>query len=210
MGSKRVFVCPNGVDTKRLRPSPKFDTFSVLFLGRIEPEKGVDLLPRIWAGLRARLSDYDIYIAGSGTMAPSLRALATEQGVHVLGWVSKADKDRLVSRCHVMVTPSRYEAFYITGMEALASGTPMVCFDVGGVRDYEEPGVNGYIVTSVEDMVGKVQSIHEDWLRGPTYERLCQHARSALVEYDWGLIAPRIGRMFTQVRDDWESLHSRR
>ena len=210
VGSKRVFLCPDGVDTTRLHPSPKFDTFSVLFMGRIEPLKGADLLPRIWAGLRARIRDFDFYIVGSGSMTSSLAALATEPGVHVVGWASGSDKGRLLSGCHVLVSPSRYETFFMAGMEAMACGTPMVSFEVGGVRDYVQPGTNGYIVDSLEEMVSQVRSVYEDWQRGPAYERMCERARSTAVDYDWGRIAAQLGTMFNRVRADWESLHPRR
>lgn len=206
VGSRRVFVCPDGVDANRLRPAPKFDTFSVLFLGRIEREKGVDLLPRIWSGLRQRLGEVDLYLVGSGSMSSSLHALAADPRVHVLGWVSQSDKDRLLSQCHVLIAPSRYEAFFMTGVEAMASGTPTVCFDVGAIRDYVEPGTNGYIVNSVEEMISKVQSIHEDWARGPAYDQLCERARSTAVDYDWAPVTSRLDQMFSQVRDDWEAL----
>jgi phosphatidylinositol alpha-mannosyltransferase len=109
-----------------LGPAP-----TVLFLGRLEPRKGAEVLIRAVA----RLTDMGVtlLIAGDGPHRSRLQALASGVGAEVrfLGTVSEEDKARLLRSCDVYCAPNLGgESFGIVLVEAMAAGCPVVCSDL--------------------------------------------------------------------------------
>jgi len=102
----------------------------VLFCGRLEPEKGADLIALIQAGLQASSAAARLYVAGSGSLAPGVEAMAD---VRLLG--HRDDPAALVGAADVVVLPSRREGLPMVALEAAAVGTPVVGFAVGGLAD---------------------------------------------------------------------------
>jgi glycosyltransferase involved in cell wall biosynthesis len=130
----------------------------VLFVGRVHPEKGIDLLLRAFAGIAAaRREGWSLRIvgphetaAGGGGAAflDALKADARARGVPV-EWVGPIyDRDELNAayrRGRIFVYPSvaaRGEAFPLAPLEAMAQGCPVVTSDLLCFRDYVEPGSN--------------------------------------------------------------------
>ena len=150
----RVRVINNPVDLGRVRerareplPIVRPRPF-VLTVGRLEHQKGQDLLLRAYAASKTRAT-HDLVVIGRGTLEASLRALSADLGVagqvHFEGfvdnpwaWMAKAD---------LFVLPSRWEGFPTVAVEALAVGVPALLSDCPfGPRDVLEHGVSGWIV----------------------------------------------------------------
>jgi phosphatidylinositol alpha-mannosyltransferase len=134
-------ITPNGIDTRRfasvapLGATPGAPRRSVLFLGRLESRKGLEVLIRAMAGL-ADL-DVSLVVAGSGPEKRSARALARRLGVRTkwLGRVSEEDKPRIYRSADVYCAPALGgESFGIVLLEAMAAGTPVVCSDLSAFR----------------------------------------------------------------------------
>jgi glycosyltransferase involved in cell wall biosynthesis len=128
--------------------TPPEDRQCVLFVGRLEIEKGFPYLLRALAELpmAARLA-----VAGDGTQRSRYEALAHKLGlasrVGFLGWLDPAALDRAYQRCSLLAMPSICpESFGKAGVEALARGRPVVAFDVGGISDWLFDGMNGFLV----------------------------------------------------------------
>ena len=126
----------------------------VLFVGRIQPLKGLDVAVRALASLRAAGAELVVVGGPSGADGPATlaaaHAAAEELGVadrirfappqphHLLStWYRAAD---------VVVVPSRSESFGLVALEAAACGRPVVAADVGGLRTIVEDGRTGYLV----------------------------------------------------------------
>jgi glycosyltransferase involved in cell wall biosynthesis len=121
-------------------PEPARETLSipsdgrpvVLFLSRLHPVKGVELLIEAVGALRADGVDCDLLIAGTGEpdYAASLERLATARGlddrVRFLGFVSGREKLSLFQAADVFCLPSLHENFGMAWVESLACGTPVV------------------------------------------------------------------------------------
>lgn len=107
---------------------------SVLFLGRHEPRKGLEVLVRAWSLMA---SDATLLVAGDGPASAGLRkATAHDPRVHWLGRVSDADKWRLLATAGVLCAPAvGGESFGVVLLEALASGLPVVASDLPGFRE---------------------------------------------------------------------------
>jgi phosphatidyl-myo-inositol alpha-mannosyltransferase len=129
-----VSLTPNGIDTAQFADAEPMDMgpgHNVLFLGRLEPRKGAEVVVRAMA-LLADL-DVTLVIAGGGGMRSRLHALADRLGVDVrfLGMVSEEQKLMLFRSCDVYCAPNLGgESFGIVLVEAMASGCPVVCSDL--------------------------------------------------------------------------------
>ena len=163
----RVVVAPPGVDPTVFAPGSADgarraldldDGPRLLFVGRIQPLKGLDLAIAALAELRnprARLTVIGGPSGASGRRyVDEVRRLATGLGVadridwvppvpHVLlsTWMRAAD---------VVVVPSRSESFGLVALEAAACGTPVVACAVGGLRSLVRHGASGYLVEGRE------------------------------------------------------------
>ncbi len=72
---------------------------------------------------------------------PILRAIDSSDSVEYLGFVSDADRQRLLNRARLFVFPSLYEGFGFPVLEALAAGTPVICSDRGSLAEVAGPAV---------------------------------------------------------------------
>ena len=131
-------LTPNGVDTSRFvdaEPMLSGDRKKVLFLGRLERRKGLEVL--IQAMTRLRDLDVELIVAGSGPEERAARSLATRLQVdaNFLGRVSDEDVPRLYASADVYCAPGLGgESFGIVLVEAMATGAPVVCSDLPGFR----------------------------------------------------------------------------
>jgi glycosyltransferase involved in cell wall biosynthesis len=143
---------PNHKDRKWLEPwlSPEEQNNKILgFLGRLGYEKRVDLLIEAFAKLKRRHPNYSLIIVGDGPaeVVNSLKRLAEPiPDIHFTGFLLGETKANVLASCDVFCSPSPYETFGLTGVEAMTSGVPVVMVNSGGVSEYILDGVNGYLV----------------------------------------------------------------
>ena len=155
-----VDVVPLGIgpapDTAGAREDD--DVIEVLFLGRLEPRKGIDVLLAAAPALLRAHPHVVLTIAGDDppvgdggdTYREAFRGGAGDAGlgerVRFLGKVDDHERDRLFARCDVFVAPSRYESFGIVLLEAMRCGRPVVASRVGGMSYIVEDGETGVLV----------------------------------------------------------------
>lgn len=113
-----------------------------LFVGRLTPEKGVDLLLNAWEAIGARLA---LKIAGDGPLARGIAEHTVGNGaVQWLGHRTPAEIRELMRRAYVLVVPSRwYEGFPMVVLEAFAAGLPVITSAIGGLPELVTPGRTG-------------------------------------------------------------------
>ncbi|MCQ4042736.1 glycosyltransferase [Streptantibioticus rubrisoli] len=133
-----VTAVPNGLEPAAFHHRGPGDRRDLLFLGRLEiAQKGLDLLLRAFAEAAPHL-DARLRIAGDGPDEAQLRALADELGiadrVDWLGRVSGAARFDLLADARLVCMPSRYETFGMVAAEALATGTPVLAYDIPCLR----------------------------------------------------------------------------
>jgi glycosyltransferase involved in cell wall biosynthesis len=121
----------------------------LLFLGRLDPRKGIYDLLQACAIVKAQFADLRLRCGGEGDAA-AVTARARELGladcVALLGWVSGAAKQRELLQATIYVLPSHAEGLPMGVLEAMAVGTPTIATTVGGIPDAIDDGVNGFLV----------------------------------------------------------------
>jgi glycosyltransferase involved in cell wall biosynthesis len=131
------------------------DARTVLYLGRLDARKNVASLLRAWKRVEQRSNrDLSLLIAGKGPRERALHELAADlglQNVRFLGYVDESEKRRLFSEALLYIIPSKMEGYVTTGLEALASGTPVVGADTFGINDYIAHGESGYLFPVNDD-----------------------------------------------------------
>jgi glycosyltransferase involved in cell wall biosynthesis len=188
----RVRVIPNGVDVTVSRyGADRFPRPTAIYLGRLRPYKGIDLLLRAADRLRARGIDMDVVVAGEGDDRTRLealaRALGLESRVTFTGYVSEDEKQVLLARSWLHVYPSPKEGWGITNLEAAAAGTATVASDSPGLRDSVEDGATGFLVEhgNVDALADAMQRLLDPAVR----DRMGARARAFAEGYDWDRIA---------------------
>jgi glycosyltransferase involved in cell wall biosynthesis len=211
-GERRIEVIPNGLDTEVFRPIRKETAREILNLpqdktlvlfsamgGAANPIKGFDLLAMALGALAGsgRARNLELMVVGASSV-PGAAGIGVP--VHCLGQLYDDISITLANAAaDALVAPSRQENLANTVMEALACGTPAVAFDVGGMPDLIEPGVNGVLVPPF-DTRALAEAIA--WvLDDPERRRRLGLAARAKVEreYSLGVLAQRYMTLYGKV-----------
>ncbi len=157
----KVSVIPPGVDLSRFRPmsqsqSREFlgygEEKNILFVGRLEPLKGLDVLFRAVAALED-LGNITLNVVGGDENSQEkarLQTLASRmkltQNVRFIGSVRHDELPLHYNAADVCVLPSHYESFGLAALEAAACGRPVVASEVGGLSAIVRNGSTGFLV----------------------------------------------------------------
>lgn len=207
---ERVEVLPPGVDHKVFAPGSKGAARArlghpgervMLFVGRIQPLKGLDLAVRCLA----ETDDAVLWVVGgpSGRDGPSelerVQSLAGDLGVgdRIL-FLPPRPHDRLADyyrAADVCVVPSRSESFGLVALEAAACGTPVVAAAVGGLRAIVEDGATGFLVEGRDplDWATPVSLLLDD---AGLAVSMGARAASRSGCWSWSMTAARLRRLF--------------
>lgn len=123
----------------------------LLFMGRLEPAKGIYDLIDAMAAIRRNHPALRLCLAGEGNREEFIRYARAREVDLVLdftGWLTGAAKIRAWSRASVYVLPSYIEGLPMSILEAMAAGLPVVASKVGGIPDVVKDGVNGLLVSA--------------------------------------------------------------
>jgi alpha-1,3-rhamnosyl/mannosyltransferase len=171
---ERIEIVPNGVD-EYFTPDGEEGDY-VLFVGTIEPRKGLDDLLAVWDSLpepRPRL----IVCGGAGWGDVRLPS-----GAEVTGYVDRARLRELYRHARAFVYPSRYEGFGIPPLEAMACGAPVIATRTGAIPEYAEDAA---LLVDPGDRValrdGLVRLLRDEPLRRELRARGAERARA----YTW-------------------------
>jgi glycosyltransferase involved in cell wall biosynthesis len=149
--ANRIVVKPNFVDAPPAGMSATRDGF--LFVGRLSPEKGLDVLCRAAAGLGGAAR---VYVAGSG---PDAGCLTGATGIEALGALSPSLVQARMAGSLALVMPSVwYETFGLVIVEAFAAGLPVIASRLGAMASLVRDGETGLLFTpgDAEDLREKM------------------------------------------------------
>lgn len=190
---KSYRVIPNGVDTGffKYRPITKKN---VLFIGRFSKEKRVDLLLDIIEKVMDIEDATVTILAPFNALPKDMEAIYNKILKYQKRYkgrvkiITKATEQsyiaHLYNNCQVYVQPSKYESFGLCVLEAMATGRPVVAFNVGGIP--ELVGDYGFIVNDKESFLCKIEELlNNKELCEDIGKKACARAKT----FEWGSIA---------------------
>jgi len=211
----KLVVIPPGVDVSHFYPIPadeakmyvglKPEDRMVLFVGRIEPLKGVDTLIQAMSSLQLNENQrvHLAIIGGDPSASPQemsaemarLQKLCDDLSVgQTVVFLGKRDQDKLpyyYSAAELLVMPSHYESFGMVALEAMACGTPVIASEVGGLAYLVKDGETGFTIPDQEpdtlcEKISWLLNDHE------LQQSMSQQAVKYAQDYAWEKIAKQI------------------
>jgi len=157
LADEHYTVIPNGVDTEAFSPDQGArhrlrrqwqvgpNDVAAVFVGRLDRQKGVDILLPAAEQFLAATPNATLLIAGDGPMRRRVeRYCRQDDGPRYLGFID--DVPALLSAADLFVLPSRWEGWPLALGEAMSMGLPAVGADSPGIRDVIDPGRTGLLV----------------------------------------------------------------
>lgn len=225
--TEHITIIPPGVDTSRFYPIPKDEAKEVigvptdhkmlLFVGRIEPLKGLDVLiealGRYCDDPKKHLDDKKLFLAvigGEPGESPEeinaemarVQALPEQYGINdVVTFLGKRNQNSLpyyYSAAEAVVVPSHYESFGMVALEAMACGTPVVASQVGGLAFLVQDGLTGFTVPSgdPEALCGRLKALIDEQ---DLQRRMGEAAVVFAQQYAWETISERMIKLYRSV-----------
>lgn len=190
----KVHLVPNGVDPALWEPPAGGAGREPLVVawGRVQYEKGFQVLAAAMAILRHRVPGVHCVVAGRGSYLPELQLQIDLEGVgdlvHLAGFVPDDELRGLLHRSGCAVIPSLYEPFGIVALEAMAAGAPVVAARTGGLAEIVE-GTGAALLFepgNAADLAARI----EQALTAPDTAAMQARARDLLRDrYSWDAIA---------------------
>ena len=214
---QKIKVIPAGVNLDTFKPVNQsiarqrvgiHEKQVILYVGRIEPLKGIDVLLEA-AALLDRSDDIRVLIVGGSPGNDAelgrLKALTTELGIESMVTFTGAIKQNKLpdyySAADVFVLPSHSESFGLAALEAMACGTPVVVSRVGGLKTFIDNGETGYLVPwrCPEPFVQRLEML----LANPLLrEAMGRAARAKALQMGWGHAADRMLGFYSSLLRD--------
>ena len=201
-------VIPNGVDTRRFhpdvppRPELADGRLNVLFVGRLDPRKGLPVLLAALPALRQSVPEARLVVVGDSFLRGWFEArLPMREREHVLfaGSVTPAALPSYYASAHAFVSPAtRNESFGIVLLEAMAAGKALVASDIPGYRAVVEDGVDGLLVSPGD--AGALATTLAQLLRDPARRlALGARGRAKAEAYGWPTVTGRLEEYYREV-----------
>lgn len=177
------------------------DDFLVLYAGRIDREKRLDLLFKALPHLQRKIPTAKLLIAGEGGYASRLKSMAGPhigEDIHMLGYVQQARMPELMSASDVFCLPSMHEGFPSVILEALSCGLPVVSTRVGDVQEVVQEGVSGSIVDAPEpkEIANRISEV------GSRRDSMAPNCLRIARGYSWRKVAELTARIYREVLPD--------
>ena len=223
--TEKVCTIPPGVDLGLFQPQPRAasraevgispDERVVLFVGRIDPIKGIDTLidaAEIVVSARSIEPSPTFLIVGGdldadstpvGPLADVAESIA-ERGIGAsFRLVGSQPQDQLpvfYAAADVVAVPSRYESFGLVAVEAMACAKPVVASRVGGLRFTIDEGTTGFLVKpqSPGALAGAMEQIFSD---EPLRAAMSAAARPSVARYDWSNVARQVKHVYRRLAE---------
>ena len=229
VSAEKISTVPCGVNTHLFRSLPSRQSKShlnlpdkryILFVGRIDPVKGIDILLKAMRTVKDQAANADtlclLVIGGDGKRPAypedsemhKLKQLTTnlrlEDTVLFLGSQKQERLPFFYAAAEMCVLPSRYESFGMAALEAMACGIPVIASDVGGLSSFIQDTKTGFLVPGENEKVlaARILTLLND---AALREGMGKEARQRAKEFSWKKIACQIMGLYTALREERNS-----
>ena len=222
---EKITIIPPGVDTHHFYPIPQDEAKEAigipvqdrmaLFVGRIEPLKGLDTLVRAMSIVKNtcksfRCPHYLVIIGGDPEEDPDemsaemarIQSLCQDLGLNemilFLGKRGQATLPYYYAAAEVVVMPSHYESFGIVALEAMACGTPVIASRVGGLAHLIQDGQTGYTIP-MQDPNALAEKLRLVFVDTELRARLSAQAVDYAQGFRWESITQQIHQVYQEM-----------
>jgi glycosyltransferase involved in cell wall biosynthesis len=208
----RSTVIPNPICLEKFQELPQRETarkalflnsedFLVLCVGRLDTEKGLEYLIQAFQSVVSENPYARLVIVGSGPLKDCLIDIVNRirlTNVVFAGHVTDEYLNLLLSAADLYISPSLYENLSVSILDALASGLPIICTNVGGSPEIVEDNVNGLLIPSRNHA-----ALSEAILKMISNESMCtkfrENNRAKAQLYSEGVILPKITEIYDEL-----------
>jgi len=181
----------------------------VAYIGRLVPEKGVNVLLGAVKPVLEKMPNTKFVIAGEGWHRNELqritKELKIEEKVLFTGYLPEEDFLAYFNVSDILVVPSTYEPFGIVALEGMATKTPIIVSDTGGLSEIVDHQWTGMKVPA-DNSQALADSIIELLTNETLRNRIVSNAVDKLKHvYDWSIIADHTIKVYQNVFDEWKS-----
>lgn len=199
---RSLTLVENGVDIDKFAGLAQPEARTIIYFGRIAPNKNIDLLIRWFAGLRKLDSSWSLIIAGKpmGVTLAALHAVIAEEGLEQAVELHESPSDEalrcLIARSSIFASASAYEGFGISFIEGVSAGLYPVISDIPAHRrSWEKLGVGSLI--DFADPFSPARILRD--FRAARSRKALASAQGALNGYGWPQVAGRILHIYEQL-----------
>jgi len=219
---QRIHVIPCGVDTSLFRPRNRREALQalgldprpwLLFVGRLEPIKGLDTLLRAMGVLTQRFNGAQpgpalLIIGGDrdasdpskseGRLREQTKRLGLQDRVFFMGSRPQEELPLFYAASEACILPSRYESFGMVALEAMACGTPVIASHVGGLGFTVMDGVTGFLVPEgdAEGLAGRIHRL----LESPSLrDEFARRAKERAKDFTWDRVVSSILELYERL-----------
>ena len=167
----------------------------VLFVGRLNEQKRVDRLLRVWAKVEKKLTDWKLVVIGEGDAREQYEDFSCSLQLKNIQFLGNVNSTEEMMRSKIVAMVSSHEGFGMTLVEGMTVGTVPMAFDsYDALRDIVDDGVNGYCIKpwDYEDFANKIIALAKD---NDLWRKLSSNAKTAVQKFDISTIV-----------DKWEKL----
>ncbi len=202
-GLAGITVIRNGIDAARwpfAARRPRTGPAELLYLGRLEYEKGVHDLIAALPRIRRTHPGTTLTVAGEGTQQEWLIEQARKhkvlKAVRFVGHLDHAGLLAVLHRADAAVLPSHYEPFGLVALEAAAAGTPLVTSNIGGLGEAVINGQTG-VSCAPRDVAGLASAVRRVLDDPDAAQRRARAARERLTsDFDWRTVASETAQVY--------------
>lgn len=202
--SSKIIIIPNGFDIEKFKKAKPCDLKgepAILFVGRLEQIKGVDLLIEGHKKVLRELPRATLHVVGDGSLDMQLKNLVESLNINdkviFHGFVPENVKLSYYKSADICVFPSTYEPFGIVILEAMAARKPIIASLVGGIPELVKHERNALLINpDSEEIAEAVQRLYND----PSLMReMAGNNAGDVQRYDWKEISKRYIEVYHQI-----------
>ncbi len=187
-------IVPNGVDVRRFASGRRLRRFddgklNVLWVGRIEPRNGLDVMLAAFARARREI-DARLVVLGNGPLLPRYLARVPKEIAEDVVFAGRVVDERpdYYASADVYCAPTRIASFGVTLLEAMSAGVPVLASDIDGFREVVRDGLQGELLPVADGgaWARALVRLARDRALADSYGRA---GRRTAVQYDWPVVA---------------------
>jgi len=176
LGVKNVHRYHHWINLNRFSPDVKNKKFTILFIGRMIPQKGAYLLAKV----ASKFPQIKFLFIGEGSDYQKIKKL-NHKNIHLLGNVKYSKLHQYYQKSHLLIIPSLYqEGWGRVAMESLACGTPVIASNLGGLSELLDPSVSILIKPTTNNLLLAINKLVN---QPKTYQNLQKNTRSYALKH---------------------------